>query len=202
MRPRLLSSMLTTTLEKSRQAKLEKKAWPNISRPGAPQLGKKQDFFLGEEVERSPFFGKATLFVVKLRKTEVIVALAEQHAVFQKKVSHIYLGANKSYESDARRFYVEQAKKLIAQGYCVTLDVPFQEAKDFVEDPLLQDKKFVLMLSLHCPHLEKLKKRAVLKLDDVFLGANGGVLVHPLSSLVTDTAFTPWGWYRHDKVLR
>jgi hypothetical protein len=52
------------------------------------------DYFVGNEVEKTPFYGRKTLFVVGFKNPRKIVKKATDHHC-----RHIYLGANMSFKN-------------------------------------------------------------------------------------------------------
>lgn len=143
--------------------------------------------FVGTEVEHTKFLGHKTLFVPGRHNPQEILGAAEAS-----RVTHIYLGANQQPSFD-----FETAEKLLAQGYCVTIDVPYAGwylCKDAAAR-LGGNTKFSLMISVPLPGITK---GVFVKIDDFLESkSNEGVWVFSVDKSVQN--FTPWSAYSNDR---
>jgi hypothetical protein len=161
-------------------------------------------FFTGTEVEHTPAFGKATLFVVGVKDADSVqdVALAEN-------CTHIYFGANQSFPgidtnavAEWRRWELMITACLQA-GWLCTLDIDVAQVSGLLESPLVEYNNFIPMISVKIPYIKQLGYNAVLKIDDRdFAATNPGVWCHSLHDLQKREVFTDWPKYTQDKVIR
>ena len=104
-------------------------------------------YFVGNEVEKTPFYGRRTLFVVGLRNPRKIAKQAKDFTC-----RHIYLGANMSFKNtnwnEVRVSRLrETIQHLVDNQFQVTLDI----SKTFdlsTIDMFLDSEYFHIMLSL------------------------------------------------------
>ena len=152
-------------------------------------------FFVGTEVEQTPQFGKRTLFVVGLQNVEDIIRLAQE-----KKVNHIYLGANMSWQKEES--WDSMVFPLLKDGYWVTLDFPVTDIEWVLESGYTEYNRFIPMISVKMPYIEQLGYNACLKIDDKdFDASNPGVWVHRVHDLKTRDSFTDWSKYTTDEII-
>lgn len=161
-------------------------------------------FFIGDEIEHTPAYGKKTLFVVGVQRPEEIIALAKE-----KSCTHIYFGANQSFPiikpDDARvwkqwEFMIQTC--LDADFWC-TLDLDVSCAEGLLEAPLVEYRRFIPQLSVKIPYLTQLGYNATIKIDDKdFDVTNPGVWCHRLRDLTTTDAFTDWDQYGKDEIIK
>lgn len=161
-------------------------------------------FFVGTEVERTPAFGKKTLFVVGIQDASEVLDLANE-----KQVGNIYFGANQSFPKlafdDAESW--EEWEDMIDfcltnfKGYC-TLDLDVACVEGLLESGMIEHNRFVPMISVKLPYIEQLNYNTTIKIDDKdFDKSNPGVWCHSLQDLTKKSAFTPWIDYNDDKPL-
>ena len=156
--------------------------------------------FIGTEVENSPMLGHKTLFIVGIQDVNKIIATTKDEDI-----EHVYLGANMSFLPQSEHdwtFWTETIDKLLDAGLWVTLDYD----RVFHENVLVMghqtNSKFISMISVKLPHIEKLNGNACIKIDDKdFKLSNTGVWVHKLNDLQTDETYTGWSAYTQDTVI-
>lgn len=161
------------------------------------------EFFVGDEVEHTPAFGKKTLFVVGMQPVAQIQDWAKtQHC------QHIYFGANQSFPNLKVNDGAEWAKwermiyHFLEHDYWCTLDVDIQCVEGLCESGLPEHDRFIPMISAKLPYINLLGYNAVLKLDDRdFRATNPGVWCHSLHQLQSRRTFTDWSKYTQDQVL-
>ena len=155
-------------------------------------------FFIGDEVEKTPAYRQTTLFVVGVQDIGEILKYAKEGCA-----THIYLGANKSFNQDEQwRVLVDE---LLHRGFWVTLDYPLR-VHNFVMRLLNQEmrhSKFIPMISVEIPNIEGYSYNTMIKIDDVSLDySNPGVWCHSLHNLMSRETFTPWDLYKNDEVIK
>ncbi len=160
------------------------------------------EMFIGTEVEKSPAFGKKTLFVVGLQDTQRILKLAKEE-----NVEHVYFGANMSFNlsnNDADGW--AQCDRMIAQimdaGYLATLDISPDQLNGLLDGALVEDNRFIPMISVKIPYTKLLNYNTTIKIDDIsFDQTNPGVWCWQLNELMSRQHFTPWHDYKEDQPL-
>jgi hypothetical protein len=153
------------------------------------------NFFLGKEVEKTPAFGKQTLFVVGVQTVDDI---AEHiHGV-----EHIFFGANHSFypqtptEWDRWSAMITHFLKL---GYVCSLDIPVTHVEDFNDTCLCEYRNFIPQIRLSIPYVRLWNYNTMIKIDDNdFDATNPGVWCHSLHSLMSRRTFTDWDQYQED----
>jgi len=176
-----------------------------MNRPGHNNTA----MFLGVEVEHSPAYGMQTLFVVGVQSTEDIEKILDDaDTVIDKKIEHIYFGANQSFptgratSSDWTR-WENMIMPFVGRGYWCTLDIDVSEVEGLLETVLSEYHKFIPMISVKLPYIQQLGYNATIKLDDRdFAGSNPGVWCHSIHSLTNRSTFTDWSKYTKDKVIK
>lgn len=154
-------------------------------------------FFTGIEVEKTPQYGKNTMFVVGIQPAEQIARFA---AVRQ--INHIYLGANKSFHMvDEWEPLVDE---LLQKGFWVTLDYPVR-CHNFIMRTMgnhMRKSKFIPMISVELPNVDIYNYNATIKIDDIDMDhSNPGVWCHSLHDLLDRDVFTSWDEYQEDEPL-
>ncbi len=186
--------------------------WPEFARPGpvGERLGPQVAYYAGEEAQRTDLLGRATLFVVGLQKVSAILDLAAKCRVNSaagrvKKITHIYLGAGRSFGGVSDGLlapkYKRIAERLLDEGYFVSLEVPHAHHALFKEWPLLSHERLRFVVAVEWPALVSYGNVYV-KIAEDFLGSNGGVWVCPVKEIARDNAFTPWRWLARDVPLQ
>ena len=159
------------------------------------------NFFVGTEVENT--FGKNqhTLFVVGPKSSARIL----EHAS-QENVSHIYLGANHSYNR-SKGWYIlhDVVGDLLEAEYTVSLNYKYNE-HDAIKHELKHlyfHKNFIPQISLQFLDAKNESTNLNIKIDDkTFNATNDGVWCIPFEQLIQDMYLTKWDSYSKDKILK
>lgn len=167
-------------------------------------------FFIGDEIERTPAFGMRTLFVVGVQDPELILALIKSKAGHGPKITHIYFGANQSFNADGKIDNIDywlpwenMIGACLNAGYWCTLDLDVKDVEGLLESGLTEKRRFIPQISVKLPYLQQLGYNATIKLDDVdFDATNPGVWCHTLNSLTTRDSFTNWDQYGKDEIIQ
>ena len=156
------------------------------------------DFFKGTEVERTPAFGKKTLFVVGIQPIDSIIAHIHGE-------EHIFFGANHSFDpKDAPEWqrWESMIMYFLERGYWCTLDIPISAVEEFHDGGLCDYRNFVPQIRVSVPYTKLWNYNTMLKIDDKdFDATNPGVWCHSLHSLMSRETFTSWDDYKGDKKL-
>lgn len=154
-------------------------------------------FFVDRAVESSELRGHYTLFVVGIQPVQEILVNAFNH-----ECTHIYLGANQSFEMLTEQDQVEwgiMLKDLLDNNIMVTLDYDVAYHSDVLAMGLHKYENFVPMVSVKLPHVREMNQNTVIKIDDAhFKHSNPGVWCHSINKLTQqDTVFTGWDQYQN-----
>lgn len=169
------------------------------------QIGTKNDvtIFTGIEIEKTPAYGRKTLFVVGIYESAELSATA-----IKNDCDHIYLGANHSYaptDYDQVISWESMALELLGKDFWITLDID-SKFYEFSEDMMVSlccYDKFIPMISVKIPYITNLNYNACVKIDDSdFKASNPGVWVHHLHDLMDRKKFTDWSQYGKDEILK
>ena len=160
------------------------------------------NFFFGKEVEKTPAFGKQTLFVVGIQPVDEIVYHFTRHP---SGVEHIFFGANHSFcpqtptEWDWWSAMIVHFLKL---GYVCSLDIPVTHVEDFNDTSLCEYRNFIPQIRVSIPYVKLWNYNTMIKIDDNdFDATNPGVWTHSLHSLMSRRTFTDWDQYNEDSLL-
>ena len=163
------------------------------------------NFFVGDEVEHTPAYGKKTLFVVGVQSTADIREYLDNNSL---DIEHIYFGANQSFPHLLVNDGGEWAKwenmiyHFLDHGYWCTLDIDISSVEGLVESGLPERNRFIPMISAKIPYIGLLGYNATLKIDDKdFEATNPGVWCHSLHRLQSRSTFTDWSKYSKDTPL-
>lgn len=160
-------------------------------------------FFVGDEIEHTPAYGKKTLFVVGLQNIDEILSMCNKY-----RCDHIYMGANQSFRATDSNDLEKWEKLLIGllkENLWVTLDL---DVKDVIlcSDLLTwccEYNKFIPMISVKVPYISNLNYNTCIKIDDKdFNFSNPGVWVHDLHDLMNKKKFTDWSKYENDVIIQ
>jgi hypothetical protein len=156
------------------------------------------DFFIGIEVERTPAFGKRTLFVVGLQP---IADIAAKMAGCE----HIFFGANHSFAPQKVEEWAQWERMVshfLALGYLCSLDIPVTHVEEFNDGGLCDYRNFIPQIRVSVPYTRLWNYNTMLKIDDKdFDATNPGVWCHSLHSLMSRETFTSWDDYKGDREL-
>ena len=162
-------------------------------------------FFVGNEVEHTPAFGRVTLFVVGVQSNEEIHKRIDNNPYG---ISHIYFGANQSFpklavnDANGWQEWENMIKYWLDQDIMCTLDVDVSCVEGLLEGALCEHHNFVPMISVKLPYLQQLGYNATIKLDDRdFKATNPGVWCHSLHNLKDRAVYTDWSKYTQDHIL-
>ena len=155
-------------------------------------------FFKGTEVERTPAFGKKTLFVVGIQPIDSIIA--HMHGE-----EHIFFGANHSFNPktpEEWRKWESMITYFLERGRLCTLDIPISAVEEFHEGGLCDYRNFIPQIRVSVPYTKLWNYNTMLKIDDKdFDATNPGVWCHSLHSLMSRETFTGWDDYEGDSKL-
>jgi hypothetical protein len=156
------------------------------------------DFFTGIEVERTPAFGKQTLFVVGVQSVNDI-------AEHLQGCEHIFFGANHSFHPDNNLEWARWEGMIghfLERGYMCSLDIPVKCVEDFNDTGLCEYRNFVPQIRISIPYVKLWNYNTMIKIDDSdFDATNPGVWTHSLHSLMSRRTFTDWDQYNKDTPL-
>lgn len=162
-------------------------------------------FFTGIEVERTPAYGKKTLFVTGVQDVGVIADHYENE-----KCEHIFFGANHSFtpgvnfpdDADDWDEWEDMMWYFLEKGVPCTLDVPLSHAEALLETRMIETDLFIPQIRIPLPYIKQYNYNTMIKIDDVdFRATNPGVWCHRLHNLMDDKKFTDWSEYGLDKPL-
>lgn len=157
-------------------------------------------FFYGQEVEKTPAFGKQTLFVVGIQSVDTI-------ALNLQGCKHIFFGANHSFHPDpddhlAWQRWESMITYFLDRGYLCSLDIPVKCVENFNDSRLCEYNNFIPQIRVSIPYVRLWNYNTMLKIDDSdFDATNPGVWTHSLHSLMTRETFTSWDQYNEDKTV-
>jgi hypothetical protein len=161
-------------------------------------------FFIGTEIEKTPAYGKKTLFVVGVHDDQIITTMAQNNDC-----THIYFGANQSFKTNGVndtenwRLWEDMIYVCLEQGYWCTLDLDVSEVEGLLESGLVEKQQFIPQISVKLPYLQQLGYNATIKIDDKgFKATNPGVWCHNLHDLLDRNKFTSWDQYSKDEIIK
>lgn len=153
--------------------------------------------FVGTEVENTPMKGRETLFVVGIQDAEKLYWHCSEL-----NISHVYLGANMSFDGENIVQWMLMAQTLLKKGIWVTLDFDIRFCTIIAQTGLNDFNNFIPMISAKIPHSQLFNYNTCVKIDDSdFAASNPGVWVHSLNELKDRAKFTDWSKYTQDKVV-
>ena len=159
------------------------------------------NFFTGIEVEKTPAFGKQTLFVTGIQSIDDITNAA--YAVLG--TDHIFFGANHSFcPADSAEWlaWEEMITHFLKKDYWCSLDIPLSHVEEFNDGGLNEYNRFIPQIRVPIPYLKLWNYNTMVKIDDVgFNATNPGVWCHSLHSLTDRQAFTDWSKYSNDEPI-
>jgi len=161
-------------------------------------------FFTGTEVEKTPAFGKQTLFVVGVQPVDEI---AHHFDMNPRGIEHIFFGANHSFHPDPDdheewQRWESMITHFLEKGYMCSLDIPIKCVEAFNDTGLCEYRNFVPQIRVSIPYIRLWNYNTMIKLDDNdFDATNPGVWTHSLHSLMSRRTFTDWDQYNEDSTL-
>jgi hypothetical protein len=154
--------------------------------------------FRGIEVEKTPAYGKKTLFVVGVQPTDYIAANLEN-------CEHIFFGANHSFDPRDNLDWARWEGMIghfLAKGYLCSLDIPMSAVEEFHENGLCEYRNFIPQIRVSVPYTKLWNYNTMIKIDDKdFDATNPGVWCHSLHSLMSRETFTDWDQYSKDQLI-
>jgi hypothetical protein len=161
-------------------------------------------FFTGTEVEKTPAFGKRTLFVVGVQPVDEIAHHFDMNPLG---IEHIFFGANHSFHPDPDdhaewQRWESMITHFLEKGYMCSLDIPVKCVESFNDTGLCEYRNFVPQIRVSIPYIRLWNYNTMIKLDDNdFDATNPGVWTHSLHSLMSRRTFTDWDQYNKDSTL-
>jgi len=164
------------------------------------------EFFFGYEIEKTPAYGKKTLFVTGVQSVEEISTYYAAHSC-----EHIFFGANHSFDpgldlpndADAWDAWENMISHFLKKDFLCTLDIPVKYAEDFLEAGLAEYDCFIPQLRIPVPYIKQWNYNTMVKLDDRdFRATNPGVWCHNLHDLMDRKKFTDWQEYCVDTIIK
>ena len=136
-------------------------------------------------------------------------ALKTHYALGGYPITHVYFGANQSFpnpdinDADTWNAWEAMINNVLAQGYFATLDLDVSAAEGLLESTLVEQHRFIPMISVKLPYIRQFGYNATIKLDDKdFAATNPGVWCHSLHDLQNSKVFTDWSKYTKDEVIK
>jgi len=159
-------------------------------------------FFTGVEVEKTPAYGKNTLFVVGVQSVDDIAYHLQNYT---SGIEHIFFGANHSFDPqnnlDWQR-WEGMVGAFLSRGYLCSLDIPITAVAEFNDTGLCEFNNFIPQIRVSVPYTKLWNYNTMLKIDDVdFDATNPGVWTHSLHSLMSRETFTSWDEYSKDQTV-
>ncbi len=160
------------------------------------------NFFFGTEVEHTPAFGRATLFVVGIQSCDDIVYHFDKNP---HGVEHIFFGANHSFDPKDNLEWARWEGMIgyfLERGYLCSLDIPVTAVEQFNDSGLCEYNNFIPQIRVSIPYVKLWNYNTMVKIDDNdFNATNPGVWTHSLHSLMSRETFTSWDQYSKDSTL-
>lgn len=160
------------------------------------------NFFFGKEVEKTPAFGKETLFVVGVQPFDEIVHHFDMNP---RGVEHIFFGANHSFHPADRlewQRWESMIQYFLDKGYMCSLDIPITHVEEFNDGGLCEYNNFIPQIRVSIPYVKLWNYNTMVKIDDNdFAATNPGVWTHSLHNLMSRETFTSWDQYSKDSPL-
>jgi len=160
-------------------------------------------FFTGVEVEKTPAFGKKTLFVTGIQSVEEILTYYASHSC-----EHIFFGANHSFnpvlqDYDSWKEWEDMIYPFLKKDIWCSLDIDIKYAEEFNESGFCEYDTFIPQLRVPVPYVTLWNYNTMIKIDDKdFKATNPGVWCHNLHDLMDRDKFTDWSKYGLDKVIK
>ena len=160
------------------------------------------NFFVGQEVEKTPAYGKRTLFVVGAQPVDEI---ANHLAGRGASIEHIFFGANHSFDPQNNlewQRWETMIQYFLDREYLCSLDIPMSAVEQFNDSGLCEYRNFVPQIRISIPYVRLWNYNTMIKIDDMdFDATNPGVWTHSLHTLMNREAFTDWADYDKDQTL-
>jgi hypothetical protein len=167
------------------------------------QTGASNDIsiFTGIEIEKTPAYGKKTLFIVGIKPVSDI-----ENFYIQEDCKHIFFGANHSFNPvgyDEHKQWENMICYFLKKEILCSLDIPMSQVEEFHESGYCEYDNFIPQIRVPIPYIKLWNYNTMLKIDDKdFKATNPGVWCHSLYDLKDRSKFTPWVDYSNDKVIK
>lgn len=169
-------------------------------------------FWVGTEIEKTPAYGKRTLFVVGIQDPALLLDMVNEsrsHIDRTKHITHIYFGANQTFpklsinDVDRWRPWEQMIKACLDAGMWCTLDFDVSCVEGVIEGGFDEYPRFIASISVKIPYIRLLNYNATIKIDDKqFEGPNSGVWCHRVHDLQDKSVFTGWDQYSVDELIK
>jgi hypothetical protein len=160
---------------------------------------KEVSVFTGLEIEHTLAYGKQTLFLAtNSLSTDEILELAVLN-----NCEAIYYGANRTFQYNIET-HLFQMKKLLDNGYYVTIDYPYADHEKIKKRFALiwNEPKFIPFCSIIFKDSVD-DKQLHFKIDDVtFQYSNPGVWTMSMKDFKDKAGFTGWDQYKKDEIIK
>jgi hypothetical protein len=162
-------------------------------------------FFIGVEVEKTPAYGKKTLFVTGIQDSKTIQIYYDSYGC-----KHLFFGANHSFnpkigtDLDIKEWnaWEDMILSFLKKDILCSLDIPISHAEEFLESGLTEYENFIPQLRVPIPYIKQWNYNTMLKIDDKgFRASNPGVWCHSLHDLMNREKFTDWSKYTLDTTI-
>ena len=155
--------------------------------------------FTGLEIEHTLAYGKRTLFLATNELgTEEVLELATVNGC-----EAVYYGANRTFQYNIAT-HVFQMKKLLDNGYYVTIDYQYKDHEEVKKSFSLiwNEPKFIPFCSIIFEHSDD-DQQLHFKIDDVtFRHSNPGVWAMSMKDFKDKSGFTDWDQYSKDEIVK
>ena len=155
--------------------------------------------FTGLEIEHTLAYGKRTLFLATNELgTEEVLELATVNGC-----EAVYYGANRTFQYNIAT-HVFQMKKLLDNGYYVTIDYQYKDHEEVKKSFSLiwNEPKFIPFCSIIFEHSDD-DQQLHFKIDDVtFRHSNPGVWTMSMKDYKDKAGFTDWDQYAKDEIIK
>lgn len=159
-------------------------------------------FFVGEEIEKTPAYGKKTLFVNGIQSIEKIKLFYHSQ-----NCEHIFFGANHSFNPEINNYdqwklWEDMIMTFLKDGFLCTLDIPITHVETFHDSGLCEYNNFIPQIRISIPYVQLWNYNTMIKIDDRgFNQTNPGVWCHSLHNLKNREKFTEWSEYNLDTII-
>lgn len=167
------------------------------------------EFFIGNEVERTPAYGMKTLFITGVHNVEDIEEiLAERKAYTDESmhIKHIFFGANHSFNPKSYEewnLWEAMITHFLKKEYLCSLDIPLAAVAEFNDGGLNEFNNFIPQIRIPIPYIKLWNYNTMLKIDDKgFNETNPGIWTHRMHTLMDPAAFTSWSEYNNDVIIK
>jgi len=160
-------------------------------------------FFTGIEVEKTPAYGKFTLFVTGVHTLEEVHLAFDNHP---DGIEHIFFGANHSFnpkDYNEWKAWEDMIEHFLKLGVWCSLDIPLSAVEEFNDGGLNDYYNFIPQIRVPVPYIKLWNYNTMLKIDDKdFKATNPGVWCHNLRDLLGRDKFTDWSQYGNDRIIK